>query len=226
MLFRSLATTRSTWSPKCDIYLYPTPRDFAQMTGQPETSPGFSTMGINGNRIIARRVNLRADHPQLLTAILPHEVTHVVLADLFTEKQIPRWADEGMAVLAEPVAEQLSRAGDLAAPLEQNRLFKLSELMAIDYPNAQSWSLYYAQSVSLTQFLVELASPEQFVSFVKRAQHEGIEQALRDIYQIEGFPDLETRWRTYARRQIATITASNAASQPGQAVTSDSSRQE
>ena len=107
------AATRSTWSPKCDIYLYPTPEDFAQMTGQPETSPGFSTMGINGNRIIARRVNLRADHPQLLTAILPHEVTHVVLADLFTEKQIPRWADEGMAVLAEPVSEQLSRAGDL-----------------------------------------------------------------------------------------------------------------
>ena len=159
--------TRSTWSPKCEIYLYPTPRDFAQMTGQPETSPGFSTMGINGNRIIARRVNLRADHPQLLTAILPHEVTHVVLADLFTEKQIPRWADEGMAVLAEPISEQVSRAGDLAAPLEQGRLFRLSELMAIDYPNAESWGLYYAQSVSLTQFLVELGTPEQFVSFVR-----------------------------------------------------------
>ena len=48
------------------------------------------------------RTNLRADHPQVLTAILPHEVTHVVLADLFTTQQIPRWADEGMAVLAEP----------------------------------------------------------------------------------------------------------------------------
>ena len=49
--------TRSTWSPKAKIYLYPTPRDFAQMTGQPETSPGFSTMGINGKQIITRRVN-------------------------------------------------------------------------------------------------------------------------------------------------------------------------
>ena len=214
--------TRSTWSPKCDIYLYPTPRDFAQMTGQPETSPGFSTMGINGSRIIARRVNLRADHPQLLTAILPHEVTHVVLADLFTEKQIPRWADEGMAVLAEPMAEQIGRAGDLAAPLEQNRLFRLSELMAIDYPNAESWGLYYAQSVSLTQFLVELATPEQFVSFVKSAQREGVEQALRHVYHIEGFADLETRWQTYARRQVATITASK----EGSAAATDASRRE
>jgi hypothetical protein len=214
--------TRSTWSPKCDIYLYPTPKDFAQMTGQPETSPGFSTMGINGNRIIARRVNLRADHPQLLTAILPHEVTHVVLADLFTEKQIPRWADEGMAVLAEPVSEQIGRANDLAVPLEQGRLFKLSELMAIDYPNAESWGLYYAQSVSLTQFLVEQSTPEQFVSFVRAAQREGVEQALRELYHIEGFPDLETRWRNYARRQIATVTASKDR-QPG---SNDATRRE
>jgi hypothetical protein len=200
--------TRATWSPKCEIYLYPTPKDFAQMTGQPETSPGFSTMGVNGNRIIARRVNLRGDHPQLLTAILPHEVTHVVLADLFTDKQIPRWADEGMAVLAEPVSEQIGRTNDLATPLEQNRLFKLSELMAIDYPNAESWPIYYAQSVSLTQYLVELGTPGQFVSFVKSAQRQGVEQALRDVYQIEGFADLESRWQNYARRQIAQIAAS------------------
>ena len=204
------------------FYLYPTPRDFAQMTGQPETSPGFSTMGINGKQIITRRVNLRANHPQLLTAILPHEVTHVVLADLFTEKQIPRWADEGMAVLAEPVSEQATRASDLAAPLEQNRLFRLSELMAIDYPNAESWSLYYAQSVSLTQFLVELASPEQFVAFVKSAQRQGIEQALRNVYHIEGFADLENRWQNYARRQVATIAASKGSS----AGATDESRKE
>jgi hypothetical protein len=85
----------SQWSPRCDIYLYPSPKVFAQMTGQPEVSPGFSTISMNSGRVIARRVNLRADHPQLLSAILPHEVTHVVLADLFTRQQIPRWADEG-----------------------------------------------------------------------------------------------------------------------------------
>ncbi len=52
-----------------------------------------------------------------MTAILPHEVTHVVLADLFTTQQIPRWADEGIAVLAEPNAEQEIRAAELQEPL-------------------------------------------------------------------------------------------------------------
>ncbi|MGZ3430633.1 MAG: peptidase MA family metallohydrolase [Isosphaeraceae bacterium] len=203
------SAARAPWSPRCDIYLYPTPKDFAQLTGQPETSPGFSTMAVNGNRIVARRVNLRADHPQLLAAILPHEVTHVVLADLFTQQQIPRWADEGMAVLAEPPAEQASRASELTEPLREGRVFKLSELMAIDYPSAEAWNLYYAQSVSLTQFLVEQGNPEQFVSFVRSAQRKGVEIALRESYHIEGFAELENRWQTFARRQAAEITTSS-----------------
>jgi hypothetical protein len=199
------SATRSTWTPPCEIYLYPTPRQFAEMTGQSETSPGFSTMGLNGNKITARRVNLRADHPQLLTAILPHEVTHVVLADLFTQQQIPRWADEGMAVLAEPLAEQISRAAELTGPLSEGKIFKLNELMAIDYPNTEAWNLYYAQSVSLTQFLVDIATPEQFVRFLRSAQREGVEAALREVYRINGFADLENRWQRYARRQVAEI---------------------
>src|SRR5206468_7649581 len=107
------ARPQSPWSPRCDIYLYPSSALYHQMTGQPEDSPGFSTMGLNGGRVVARRVNLRADHPNLLVAVLPHEVTHVILADLFPSQQIPKWADEGMAVLSEPAAEQDRRLADL-----------------------------------------------------------------------------------------------------------------
>jgi hypothetical protein len=200
---------RVPWSPRCDIYLYPTAADFAQMTGQPESSPGFSTMGVNGNRVISRRVNLRGDHPQLLAAILPHEVTHVVLADLFTDQQIPRWADEGIAVLAEPTSEQRSRAAELTGPLKEGKVFKLSELMAIDYPNEDAWNLYYAQSVSLTQFLVSQGTPAQFIAFVRGAQDKGLDTALREVYHMEGSADLETKWQTFARRQAAEMTASS-----------------
>ena len=34
--------------------------------------------------------------------MLPHEATHVVLAGQFGDQPVPRWADEGMAVLTEP----------------------------------------------------------------------------------------------------------------------------
>jgi len=195
------------WSPPCDLYLYPSAPVFARMTGQPEGSPGFSTLGLNGSRILTRRVNLRADHPELLTAILPHEVTHVVVADLFVETQIPRWADEGIAVLAEPATEQANRAADLMGPLDSGRVFPLNELMAIDQPDANAWSLYYAQSASLTQFFIQLESRARFIDFLKIAQNRGVEQALREVYALDGFSELEARWRDYARRQAERRTA-------------------
>ena len=190
---------RPAWSPRCDIYLYPTAAVFAQKTGQPEESPGFSTMGQNSGRIVSRRVNLRADHPNVATAILPHEVTHVVLADLFPLKPIPRWADEGLAVLAEPAAEQRNRARDLADPLKAGRIFRIEHLVSLDCPDGPYWGLYYAQSVSLTRYLVSQGTPAQFVRFLQTAEREGFEAELRRVYQIDGYADLQRRWLAYAR---------------------------
>jgi hypothetical protein len=192
------------------VVLFPTARDFSRETGQPPDSPGFSTMGMNEGRIVFRRVNLRADHPNTVRAVLPHEVTHVVLADLFPRQQIPRWADEGMAVLAEPSSEQALRAGDLQEPLAAGKLFRLSDLMGMDYPDAKHWGLYYAQSVSLTRFLVEQGTPSQFIEFVQTSQRTGFEPALKQVYKIADYSDLQTRWLTYARAKAsAEMTASS-----------------
>jgi hypothetical protein len=202
--------SRATWSPLCEIYLYPSAKQYSQMTGQPEDSPGFSTMGMNAGQIISRRVNLRTDHPGLVQAVLPHEITHVILADFFTQQQIPRWADEGLAVLAEPADEQQRRAADLVGPLNANRLFAVDVLMTMDYPDNRYWSLYYAQSVSLSRYLVEQGTPAQMVQFIQTSQQEGYEPALRRVYKIDGFRDLQDRWLAYARSHAqvaATATA-------------------
>ncbi len=199
----------TNWTPLCDLYLYPNPQSYAQGTGQPEISPGISTMTNNGVRVLSRRMSLRADNPMLLTATLPHEVTHIVLSDLFVVQQIPRWADEGIAVLAEPLTEQHHRAAELREPLEAGRVFPVSQLMAMEYPEQKDWRLFYAQSVSLTHYLVDQGPPERFVQFVRDSQRIGTAAALRDIYQIEGPSDLHNRWLDYARKQLAVDTASS-----------------
>jgi hypothetical protein len=200
---------RGTWYPVCEIYLYPNAKIFSQRTEQPEDSPGFSTSGLMAGRVTARRINLRADHEKLTEAILPHEVTHIVLAELFADQQIPRWADEGMAVLAEPSEEQRVRAQDLTKPLNGGRIFGVEQLLVMDYPDGQFWPLYYAQSISLTRVLVETSSPVRFIEFVKDAQHHGYDAALRRHYQINGLADLQTRWESYARSSLEVHTASN-----------------
>ena len=42
-------------------------------------------------------------------------MTHVVLADLLNGRQPPRWADEGMAILADTRDKQLLHERDLTA---------------------------------------------------------------------------------------------------------------
>ena len=190
------------WQPRCEIYLFPNAPQYAQVTGQPADSPGYSTMGMNQGQIISRRVNVRTDHEGMLSAVLPHEITHVILADFFTDEQIPRWADEGMAVMMEPGHEQKRRAGDLVEPLGRNLLFPIETLMKMDYPDERYWNLYYAQSVSLTRFLVERGSPSQFVQFLQGAQARGFEAELKRVYKIENFTDLQAQWVTYARTNI------------------------
>jgi hypothetical protein len=199
---------RVAWSPRCDFYLYADGKHLARITGQAESAPGFSTMGTNGNKVITRLIHLRADHPELLAAVLPHEVTHVVMADLFAAQQIPRWADEGIAVLAEPAETQRLRAADLKEPLEAGGLIDLGKLMTMDYPAPNHLNLYYAQSISLTRFLVGQGPPDQFLRFVRHTQRVGVEPALKEVYQIEGLTALHDRWVAFARGQAAEKTAS------------------
>lgn len=201
-----VVTPGESWTPRCEILLYPSLDEFGKDTKQPADSPGFSSMGMNAGRIVFRRVHLRANHPNLVKAVLPHEVTHVVLADIFPQRQIPRWADEGVAVLAEPNSEQAIRAADLEEPLKAGKLFRLSDLMSMDYPDPKHSSLYYAQSVSLTRFLVDAGTPSQFIAFVKHSQNAGIEPALIAVYKIESHAELQKRWLTFAKERAAAVT--------------------
>ena len=231
-----------SWDPRCEIVLFPNVKDFTRETLQPPDSPGFSTMGMNEGRIVLRRVHLRADHPNLVKAILPHEVTHVILADIFPQQQVPRWADEGIAVLSEPYSEQAVRAADLDEPLKAGRVFRVHDLMVMDYPAPEHWALYYAQSVSLTRFLVESDSPERFIRLVRSAQRaasvhllgkidaalppdhpqirarvqealkSGFADALKEVYAISSFDDLHARWLVYARDHAEVASAVTASS--------------
>lgn len=213
------ASPMAPWTPRCDLYLYPTAAIFSAKTGQPAESPGFSTWGQVAGQINARRINLRVDAPKLLTAVLPHEVTHLVLAEIFADlPYVPRWADEGMAVLAEPAAEQRRRAAGLTGPIAEGKLFPLETLMTIDYPDGRSWDLYYAQSASVTRFLIARGTPAQFVEFLRGAQRNlnasqsagprasweaalraGLDAELKRVYRIDGLADLQRRWLDDAR---------------------------
>src|SRR5262249_44889011 len=104
-----------------------------------------------------------------------------------------------IAVLTEPadVVEQHRR--NLARLAKDNELFDLRELMQLpDYPPARRVGAFYAQSVSLVEYLSQLRGPVVFCHFVRDGLREGYEAALRKHYGITSFDELQDRWGQHA----------------------------
>jgi hypothetical protein len=185
------------WSPRCDIVVHSTVAGYVRELG-PESrqSSGCATINIAEGKVNKRRIDLRADAADWLTTALPHELTHVILAEHFTDRQIPRWVDEGIAILAEPEGRQETRQKAMTKALARNSRFSAAELLALQtYPSAERRDIFYGQSASLVTYLIERDSPARFLEFVRKGQKTGFDQALADVYQIQSVAELDRHWR-------------------------------
>jgi hypothetical protein len=190
-----------TWSPPCEIYLYATGAEYSQATRVPASSPGHSTIERDRDsaHIRSRRIDLHVDDPRILGNVLPHETTHTVLAGRLGARDVPRWADEGMAVLSEPRAKIDSYLANLSRQDRERRLFACGELMRLpNYPDAAFVDVFYSESVSLVEFLTSRKGPQVFACFVREGAEGGYEVALKKHYGIPDFHELERQWRRYA----------------------------
>jgi hypothetical protein len=192
-----------TWNPRCDLYLHATAQDYTQATGQHGDCPGHSTVGNdreNSERIISRRLDIHVDVPEWWVGVLPHETTHVVLAGRFGPQPLPRWADEGMAVLAEPRDRVERHLRNLPMHSRNGELFAVGDLMRMSkYPEPRLIGAFYAESVSLVDFLSrQPGGPPKFAQFLRDCPRLGHENALKQHYGFDGFADLEARWKGQA----------------------------
>jgi hypothetical protein len=183
------------WNPKCSLYLHDDGKQYARSTGVPANSPGHSRIETEGERVVSRRIDVHCDNPTMLKAVLPHETTHVVVAGKFGKGPVPRWADEGMAVLTEPADKIALHLKNLARFQKDGQLFSTRELMQLsDYPQPRRVGVFYAQSVSLVDYLTKKRGAVVFSQFLREALRDGYEPALRKHYQFRDFNDLQQSW--------------------------------
>jgi hypothetical protein len=190
------------WEPKCQIVLHTTADAYAKATGKPAALTGHATITLANARATARRIDLRADDSAMLTNALPRELTHVVLADLFADKPPPKWALEGMAVLAgspEEISRYTRTLGRCARDGELRTLAALFDLQ--DFP-ADRITGFYCQSVSVTEYLIKLNGERNFKIFLGDAQRYGTAQALKRQYNIDGPQALEAAWKRACVDQV------------------------
>jgi hypothetical protein len=187
---------REVWTPKCEVVVHSHRSGYLAVVGAGGGATyGSSLIDFDGKKNVSRRrIDFRGDSP-LGIETLPHELTHVVLADLFEGQQPPRWADEGMAMLADSAVKRTLHERDLAAGLAGRAAFRLPELFAIEsYPHPTRVPAFYGQSVSIVALLAKRDDPVRLVEFLRLAERDGYDQALAQVYGIADVATLEQTW--------------------------------
>lgn len=185
------------WNPKCEIVLHAKLGSYVSAVGRgSERTVGSSLLKADNGKILRRRIDLLGGRTAFLTAALPHELTHVVVQERFAKTTMPRWADEGIAILADPESKQGRHRHDLNNAVANGTTFPAGALLTLgEYPRPDQFGVFYGQSASLTEFLVQRKTPEAFLEFIERANLLGYESALRTCYDITSIGELDRKWR-------------------------------
>jgi RNA polymerase sigma factor (sigma-70 family) len=153
-------------------------------------------------QLVWREMHLSGSLDRILALHLPHEVTHCVLAGHF-RKPIPRWADEGAALLAEDEEEQQRYDHQMGRLLDTpERLIPLTRLLPMsDYP--KDVMALYAEGLSLTRFLVGRKDRRTFLAFLARGMSAGWDDAVGRFYGFDDVAALERAWMVTLVRERA-----------------------
>lgn len=198
-----LGENSRAWSKRCEVVVHSNVGTYSKTLGPgSERTSGCSTIRIERGQVVERRIDLRSDAAGWASESLPHELTHVVLADRFTKSQIPAWADEGIAMLAESPDKLEKRLSELRGIVATGQTVALQDLVQLaEGPSPKARAAFYGQSVTLTGLLLERGTPTQFLQFVESGSQAGYDKALRDVYGIESWETLEGEWQTFVGSQ-------------------------
>ena len=191
-----------TWGRRCPLRV--------TMSG---SSSGATEFTFDNGRIMTISMHIEGTPDRLLASVLPHEITHTVLAYCF-RTPVPRWADEGGSVLSEDDRERAMHEQTVRQILHTpgrsiavRRLFTLK-----NYP--PDVMVLYAEGYSLTNFLVAQSNRQVFLAFVAQGMQNdwnNWDAALRTHYPpYRNVEELEAAWvqHIYSGRQQATQLAS------------------
>ena len=182
------------WNPKCQIVMHGTTQDYVRAVGPgSEATLGSSLVKPSVGAVRTRRIDLRTDVADYLTAALPHEMCHVVLADHFREGPPPLWFDEGVALQYDLPEKQRLHDRDLRVGLQRGVAFPLPELLALKgYPPQDRWGVFYGQSASLVRWLLTKGTAQQLLSCVEQAPDGAVSMALREDFGLQGWREIQT----------------------------------
>jgi hypothetical protein len=177
----------------------------------PKQSGGATTFTFGPSPGVQQQeMKIFGNEKQLLYSVLPHEVTHTVLAHYFG-RAVPRWADEGGSVLSENEEEWFNHDIRCREILNSGRGMKLKSLFRMkDYP--KDMIIVYAQGYSICDFLIyqHKGGRQQFLKFVAqgmKSNNNNWEQAIQDHYGYDSVDQFEAAWLKWLEKPPQRVAA-------------------
>lgn len=162
---------------------------------------------LAGGQVRQIQMVLSGTRERILDSVLPHEMTHCVLATHFAAlgKPLPRWADEGACTTVEHNSERTKHDKALIQFLVEGRCFPFNALFAMrEYP--KDMMPLYAQGYSLCAFLIAQGGPKRFVQFLQRGmQDEDWATAVAQYYGYPKLGKLQSAWTSWVQEGGGTV---------------------
>lgn len=95
------------WDPRCEIRVHATQNALHKATNTRGITYAVSHTRVQGTRVLLRRLDVFQRDAWLLRSTLPHELTHLLVADHLRNRVLPLPLDEALALQAEPPARHL-----------------------------------------------------------------------------------------------------------------------
>ena len=142
--------------------------------------------------------------PFTLATTLKHELCHLVLHAHISERNLPKWLDEGVSQwVSEGIAEVLTDAKPeaLHRALIAGRTIPLRRIAAAFPVDPEGLALAYAQSQSVVDYIRAEFGGQRLLGLLRRLeQGEPIDAALKSTLSLS-LDDLERSWLAHARKQ-------------------------
>jgi len=185
-----LGQTMPKWSAPCPITV---------RAGANLGAGGATTFYFDKGEVFGWRMSIQGSRERLLDSVLPHEITHMILATHF-RRPLPRWADEGAATTVEHFSERAKHHEMLIEFLRSRRGIAFGRMFAMtEYPS--DMLPLYAQGYTLAEFLVRKGGRRKFLEYLDEGMRtEQWSAATEKHYGIKDLPTLQNTWLAWIRQ--------------------------
>jgi len=187
------------WDNRAKIFIHDNLQEFQSATGQPPWSAGCA-------QVDTKTIHSYPYAQGFTETILPHEMGHIIFREFvgYDNTSIPLWLDEGVAAYQEK-ARHITANKISKEAIRTKKFINLVELSRINQNMLGGGNLvniFYAESLSIVDFLVKEYGTDRFVYFCQNLRDKkNLESAIKTSYSFSNIQELNVAWEKFLKSE-------------------------